>query len=84
VERKLIATQHRAGVPEGSADRPRASEHDPDQENGMDGTVTAGGKGLPYLRDSYFPAVTDQVIAALQSVRSGETYAEPRTTASAA
>jgi hypothetical protein len=50
----------------------------------MDGTVTAGGKGLPYLRDSYFPAVTDQVIAALQSVRSGATYAEPRTTASAA
>jgi hypothetical protein len=50
----------------------------------MDGTVTAGGKGLPYLRDSYFPAMTDSVIAALQSVRLGESLAEPRTTATAA
>ena len=35
----------------------------------MDGTVTAGGKGLPYLRDTYFPAMADQVIAAFDPCR---------------
>ncbi len=35
----------------------------------MDGTVTAGCKGLPYLRDMYFPAMADQVIAAFDPRR---------------
>jgi hypothetical protein len=36
----------------------------------MDGTTTAGCKGLPYLRDTYFPAMADQVIAAFDPHRS--------------
>jgi hypothetical protein len=49
--------------------RPRASEHDPFEETTMDGTVTAGGKGLPYLRDHFFPAMTAQVVAGFEPRR---------------
>jgi hypothetical protein len=50
----------------------------------MDGTVTAGGKGLPYLRDSYLPAVTERLAAALASPRPDGHAAQGRTAANAA